>query len=89
MKRKQKKVFHQISKLVEKVGLRLVFQPTSHCLVSYAAALCLVTQRSSPRALRDETKNGCVGDYSLFGYLMKHSSSCLVYYINGAVLNIA
>ena len=36
-------------------------------VVSYAAVLCLVTQRSSPRtwggALRDETKNGCVGDY--------------------------
>ena len=41
-------------------------------LVSYAAVLCLVTQRnvtqrSPPRTwggtLRDETKNGCVGDY--------------------------
>ena len=34
-------------------------------VISYAAVLCLVTQRSSPRrgALRDETKNGCVGDY--------------------------
>ena len=35
-------------------------------IVSYAAVLCLVTQRSSSRswvgALRDETKNGCVGD---------------------------
>ena len=36
-------------------------------VVSYAAVLCLVTQRSSLRtwggALRDDTKNGCVGDY--------------------------
>ena len=42
------------------------FFPDSLPLVSYAAVLCLVTQRSSPRrggALRDETKNGCVGDY--------------------------
>ena len=31
-------------------------------LVSYAAVLCLVTQ-----ALRDETKNGCVGDYCIIG----------------------
>ena len=30
-------------------------------LVSHAAVICLVTQRSSP--LRDETNNGCVGDY--------------------------
>ena len=36
---------------------------TDAALVSYAAVLSLVTQRSSPRgALRDETKNGCVGD---------------------------
>ena len=34
-------------------------------LVSLAAVLCLVTQRSSPQggALRDDTKNGCEGDY--------------------------
>ena len=38
-------------------------------LVSYAAVFRLVTQRSSPGggggggALRDEPKNGCVGDY--------------------------
>ena len=33
--------------------------------------ISLVTQRSSPRgggALRDETKNGCVGDYPFIGY---------------------
>ena len=47
------------------------FQTSIRLLVSYAAVLCLVTQRSSPRgggALRDETKNGCVGDYPFIGY---------------------
>ena len=45
-------------------------------LVSYAAVLCLVTQRSSARswggALRDETKNGCVGDYHCPGMWNVH-----------------
>ena len=31
-------------------------------LVSLAAVFSIVTQRSSPRALRDDTKNGCEGD---------------------------
>ena len=33
-------------------------------LVSLAAIFSIVTQRSSPQALRDDTKNGCEGDYS-------------------------
>ena len=32
-------------------------------IVSLAAVFSIVTQRSSPRALRDDTKNGCEGDY--------------------------
>ena len=39
-----------------------------HLLVSLAAVFSLVTQRSSSLlwggALRDETKNGCEGDYA-------------------------
>ena len=38
---------------------------TSPPLVSYAAILCVVTQRSSP--LCDLTKNSCVGDYPFPG----------------------
>ena len=36
-------------------------------VVSLAVVLCLVTQRSSPQqgALRDETQNGCEGDYNI------------------------
>ena len=45
------------------------FYISSHAtlnVVSLAAVFSLVTQRSSPQggALRDETKNGCEGDYS-------------------------
>ena len=36
---------------------------TSMLSLVYAAVLSVVTQRSSPGALRDDTKNGCVGDY--------------------------
>ena len=32
-------------------------------LVSLSAVFSIVTQRSSPGALRDDTKNGCEGDY--------------------------
>ena len=32
-------------------------------LVSLAAVFSMVTQRSSQGALRDNTKNGCKGDY--------------------------
>lgn len=45
---------------------RLKFQALWNVLVvlaiSLAAVFSLVTQRSSPQALRDETKNGCEGD---------------------------
>ena len=37
------------------------------CVVSLAAVFSLVTQRSSPQTLRDETKNGCEGDYNVWG----------------------
>ena len=54
------------------ISLRLL-----HTLVSLAAVFSLVTQRSSPQtrlwggALRDETKNGCEGDYSYTGFFSK------------------
>ena len=33
-------------------------------IVCYTAVFCVVTQRSSPGALRDDTKNGCLADYT-------------------------
>ena len=36
-----------------------IFTKNSQRLLSHAAVICLVTQRSS---LRDETNNGCMGD---------------------------
>ena len=41
-------------------------------IVCYTGVFCVVTQRSSPLvawggALRDDTKNGCVADYSFSG----------------------
>ena len=44
--------------------------------VYYAAVLCLVTQR----ALRDETKNGCAGDY-LWNVLKTNTVAFQVYHI--------
>ena len=44
-------------------GLRssvFVFDATSFYVVCYTAVFSVVTQRSSPRALRDDTKNGYV-----------------------------
>ena len=36
---------------------------TTSNIVCYTAVFSVVTQRSSPQALRDDTKNGCVADY--------------------------
>ena len=37
-------------------------------LVCYTAVFSVITQRSFPgRALRDDTKNGCVADYPAIG----------------------
>ena len=35
----------------------------SHVLVCYTAVFSVVTQRSSPGPLRDDSKNGCLADY--------------------------
>ena len=41
---------------------------SQHSIVSLAAVFSIVTQRSSPGgALRDDTKNGCEGDYWQYG----------------------
>ena len=40
----------------------LFFKSDEWVIVSFAAVFGLVTQRSSPLALRDEPKNGCEGD---------------------------
>ena len=42
---------------------RLVRVQTDKSVISYSAVFSVVTQRSSPeRALRDDTKNGCLSD---------------------------
>ena len=44
--------------------------PVVQTLVCYTAVFSFVTQRSSPQgggALRDDSKNGCVADYSNVG----------------------
>ena len=52
----------------------------SLCLGCYTAVFSVVTQRSSQLtqrmggALRDDTKNGCVADYSLPGEKRNHIS---------------
>ena len=37
-------------------------------IVCYTGVFCVVTQRSSLGALRDDTKNGCVADYTGSGF---------------------
>ena len=56
-------------------------------LVSLAAVFSIVTQRSTPQTLRDDTKNGCEGDYlssdkrsiaNAFHKYFTNAVSCLV-----------
>ena len=48
-------------------------------IVCYTAVFSVVTQRLGGGALRDDTKNGCVADYTLHGtiYLVCSSNLCV------------
>ena len=44
-------------------GVFVNAESAAESLVCYTAVFSVVTQRSSPLALRDDAKNGCVADY--------------------------
>ena len=70
-----------MEEFVQRSGARFS-KVTVTYLVSLAAVISVVTQRSSPGALRDDTKNGCEGDDNLPGPISVFGDKCFLREVN-------